>query len=224
VALAWVGLNYDWDWESAEASLKKAASLEPGGAEVLSYRSYLYEALGRLDEAIALTERATVLDPLRTNAYLGDLLFYAGRYEEAKAAINQALVLNPRLEGAHAKRSMILLAQGDAQQALREIAQEPSDWNKLTGEALIYHTLGRQEDSDGALAKLAETHRDDSQYQVAEIYAYRGESDKAFEWLERAYRERDPGLNQLKVDPLLKSLHQDRRYADLLKKMRLPAN
>ncbi len=224
VALAWVGLNYDWDWEGAEAALKKASSLEPGGAVVLSYRSYLYESLGRLDEAIALTEQATVLDPLRTNAYLGDLLFYEGRYEEAKAAINKALELNPRLEGAHAKRSMIFLAQGDAQQALQEIAQEPSEWNKLTGEALVYHALGRQEDSNAALSKLAETHRYDSQYQIAEIYAYRGESDKAFEWLERAYRERDPGLNQLKVDPLLKSLRQDRRYADLLKKMRLPMN
>jgi TolB-like protein/DNA-binding winged helix-turn-helix (wHTH) protein/Flp pilus assembly protein TadD len=224
VALAWVGLNYDWDWEGAEVALKKAAALEPGGAEVLSYRSYLYESLGRLDEAIALTEQATVLDPLRTNAYLGELLFYDGRYEEAKAALNKALALNPRLEGVRAKRSMILLAQGDAQQALQELAQEPSEWNKLTGEALVYRALGRQEDSNTALSNLAERHRYDSQYQIAEIYAYRGEPDKAFEWLERAYLERDPGLNQLKVDPFLQSLRQDRRYAELLKKMRLPLN
>ena len=224
VAVAWVALNYDWDWGVAETSLGKAALLEPGSVIVLSYRSYLYEALGRLDEAIALTERATVLDPLRTNAFLGDLLFYEGRYEEAKVAINKALTLNPQLEGAHTKKSMIFLAQGDAQQALREVVQEPSDWNKLTGEALVYHALGRKKDSDAALTKLAETHHDDSQYQIAEVYAYRGEADKAFEWLERAYRERDPGLNQLKVDPLLKGLHQDRRYADLLKTMRLPMN
>jgi mRNA-degrading endonuclease RelE of RelBE toxin-antitoxin system len=92
VALAWVALNYDWDWGVAETSLRKAAFLEPGSVIVLSYRSYLFEALGRLDEAIALSERATVLDPLRTNAYLEDLLFYEGRYEEAKVAINRLRV------------------------------------------------------------------------------------------------------------------------------------
>jgi hypothetical protein len=70
---------------------------------------------------------------------------------------------------------------------------------------------------------LIATHAEDSPYQIAEIYAYRGEVDRAFEWLQRSYLQRDPGLNQLKLDPMLKSLRGEPRFSDLLKKMRLPA-
>jgi hypothetical protein len=70
---------------------------------------------------------------------------------------------------------------------------------------------------------LIATHAEDSPYQIAEIHAYRGEVDQAFEWLQRSYLQRDPGLNQLKLDPLLKNLRGDPHYSDLLKKMQLPA-
>jgi TolB-like protein/DNA-binding winged helix-turn-helix (wHTH) protein/Flp pilus assembly protein TadD len=223
LALGWVKLDYAWDWDGADTALKKAADLQPGSALVLSYRAYLYECLGRLDEAIALTQEASILDPLRTNAYLGSLLLTAGRYDEAKASLEKALSMNQKLEGAHAKLGDILLAQGHAQAALAEMNAEPGEWERLTGQALVYHALGRSHDSDAALSKLIATHAEDSPYQVAEIYAYRGELDHAFEWLQRSYLQRDPGLNQLKLDPMLKSLRTDPRYADLLKKMRLPA-
>jgi hypothetical protein len=82
--------------------------------------------------------------------------------------------------------------------------------------------LGLTHDSDAALSRLIATHAGDSPYQIAEIYAYRGEADQAFAWLDRSYAQRDPGLNQLKLDPLLKKLRADLRYSDLLRKMRLP--
>jgi TolB-like protein/DNA-binding winged helix-turn-helix (wHTH) protein/Flp pilus assembly protein TadD len=223
LALGWVKLGYEWDWDGADAALKKAADLQPGSAVVLSYRAYLYECLGRLDEAIALTQEASVLDPLRTNAYLGSLLLTAGRYEEARASVEKALSMNQKLEGAHAKLGAILLAQGNAQAALAEINAEPGEWERLTGQALVYHALGRSYESDAALSKLIATHAQDSPYQVAEIYAYRGEVDQAFAWHKRSYLQRDPGLNQLKLDPMLKSLRSDPRYLGLLKKMRIPA-
>ena len=223
LALGWVKLDFEWDWDGADAALKKAADLQPGSALVLSYRAYLYECLGRLDEAIALTQEASVLDPLRTNAYLGSLLLTAGRYEEARASVEKALSMNQKLEGAHAKLAAILLAQGKAQAALAETNAEPGEWERLTAQALIYHALGRRHESDTALSQLIATHAEDSPYQVAEIYAYRGEVDQAFAWLKRSYLQRDPGLNQLKLDPMLKSLRGDPRYLDLLKKMRIPA-
>jgi tetratricopeptide (TPR) repeat protein len=223
LALGWVKLGYEWDWDGADAALKKAADLQPGSAVVLSYRAYLYECLGRLDEAIALTQEASILDPLRTNAYLGALLLTAGRYDEAKASVEKALSMNQKLEGAHARLGAILLAQGQAQAALAEMNAEPGEWEKLTGLALVYYALGRTHDSDAALSRLIATHAEDSPYQIAEIYAYRGEVDQAFAWLKRSYVKRDPGLNQLKLDPLLKNLRTDPRYFDLLKKMRLRA-
>ncbi len=223
LALGWVKLGYEWDWDGADAALKKAADLQPGSAVVLSYRAYLYECLGRLDEAIALTQEANILDPLRTNAYLGSLLLTAGRYDEARASVEKALSVNQKLEGARAKLGAILLAQGNAQAALAETNAEPGEWERLTGQALVYHALGRSQESDAALSKLIATHAEDSPYQLAEIYAYRGEVDQAFEWLQRSYLQRDPGLNQLKLDPMLKSLRADARFSDLLKKLRLPA-
>lgn len=222
LALGWVKLDYEWDWDGADAALKKAADLQPGSALVLSYRAYLYECLGRLDEAIALTQEASVLDPLRTNAYLGSLLLTAGRYDEARASLEKALSMNQKLEGAHAKLGAILLAQGQAQAALAEMDAESGEWERLTGQALVYHALGRSHESDAALSKLIATHAEDSPYQIAEIYAYRGEVDRAFGWLKRSYLQRDPGLNQLRLDPLLKSLRGDPRYLDLIKKMRIP--
>jgi len=221
VALAWVKIGYEWDWQGADEALKKAASLQPGSAEVLSYRAYLYECLGRLDEAIALTKEADALDPLRANAYLGSLLYTAGRYEEGTSAVRKALAINPKLEGSHFTLGLILLAQEHPYEALAEMEVEPGDWQRLTGEALAYHSLNRSHDSDAALAKLIATHAEDSPYQVAEIYAYRDEKDRAFEWLKQAYRKRDPGLNQLKLDPLLNTLRRDTRYLELMNKMKL---
>jgi DNA-binding winged helix-turn-helix (wHTH) protein len=139
----------------------------------------------------------------------------------AKAALQKALAINAQLEGAHGNLSKILLAEHQPQLALNEIQKESGEWERWTGEALVYHDLGRTQDSDAAVAKLITKHPADSPYQIAEIYAYRGQSDRAFEWLERAYQDRDPGLNQLKSDPLLNSLRKDPRYESLLKRMRL---
>jgi eukaryotic-like serine/threonine-protein kinase len=222
--LALVQIFSDWDWAGADASLKRAAELEPGSADVFRYRSYLSRSMGRLDEAVDLYRQAVALDPLRANSYLGlgYLLYCAGRYAEAQAVVNQGLQLNPQASNAHITLGKILLAQEQPQQALGEMEQERNDWGKLTGEVLAYHALGRQQDSDVALAHLVAAHTSDAAYQVAESYAYRGESDKAFQWLEHAYEQRDPGVLEVKIDPLLRSLRHDPRYTDLLKKLRLP--
>ena len=98
--------------------------------------------------------------------------------------------------------------------------------NQTTGrksrQAVVYHALGREQDSNAALAELIAKHDTDAAFQIAEVYAFRGQLDKSFEWLERAYKQRDPGLPGLKTDPLLKNVGRDPRFTELLKKMRLP--
>jgi len=224
LALGWIQMNYDWDWERAAASLKKAAELEPGSVEVLRYRSALYRILGRQDEAIELYRQVVSLDPLRARSYssLGAELYTAGQYDEALAMLHKALELNPQKEGDHVLCGLILLAQGHPQQALTEVELEPGEVWKPFGRALAYQALGRSQDSVTALNQLIIKHHQDSAYQIAEVYAYRGETDKAFEWLLRAYQQRDGGMLFVKGDPLLRSLHHDPRYADVLRKMRLP--
>jgi tetratricopeptide (TPR) repeat protein len=180
--------------------------------------------LGNLDQAIKLSEQVSALDPLRSNSYLalGQILYTAGRYDEASAMMHKALELNPQAAFAHDFLGKIYIAEGKPQQALAEIEKEPVDWEKLADRAFVYHALNREQDSNAALADLIAKHDTDSAYQIAQVYAFRGDSDKSFEWLERAYRQRDPGLPAIKIDPLLKNLRRDSRYSQLLHKMRLP--
>ena len=224
LALAKTQIYHDWDWDTANTCLTKAAALEPGSAEVFRVRSYLSRVLGNLDQAVKLYEQTVALDPLRANSHLGlgYVLYMAGRYDEAQAELQKALDLNPQAAFARGNLGKILIAKGKPQQALAEIEKEPTDWEKLTDQALVYHALGREQDSNAALAELTAKHDTDSAYQIAEAYAFRGEPGKSFEWLERAYKQRDSGLADIKVDPLMKTLRQDPRYAALLKKMRLP--
>jgi TolB-like protein/DNA-binding winged helix-turn-helix (wHTH) protein/Tfp pilus assembly protein PilF len=224
LALAMTQINCDWDWDAANISITKAAALEPGSVDVLRIRSYRSRILGNLDEAIKLYEPSVALDPLSANSYsrLGYLLYVVGRYDEAWATLQKALDLNPQAAAVHLTLDKILIAEGKPQQALVEIEREPSEWRKFTGLAVAYHALGREQDSNAVLAALIAKYRTDSAYQIAQVYAFRGESDKSFEWLEHAYQQRDPGLPEIKSNPLFKNLHHNPRYTELLKKMRLP--
>jgi TolB-like protein/DNA-binding winged helix-turn-helix (wHTH) protein len=225
LALARTQIDYDWDWDAANIDLAKAAALEPGSVEVFRIRSRLSWVSGDLDQAVKLAEQVAALEPLRSNSYLGlgHLLYLAGRYDEAQKELQKALDLNPQATFAHYTLGKILIAERKSQLALAEIEKEPGEWAKLTGQALAYHALGRGQDSTAALGALIAKYGTDGAYQIAQVYAYRGESDKSFEWLERAYKQRDPGLTDMKTDPLLKSLRHDPRYTEFLKKMHLPA-
>ena len=223
LAVAETQIYYDWDWESANACLTKAAALEPGSAEVLLVRSHLSRELGNLDVAIKLYKQVLELDPLRTDSHLGlgYMLYVAGRYDGAQAEVRKALDLNPRAALAHLTLGKVLIATGKPQLALAEVENETLEWGKLTGEALVYHALDREQDSTSAIAELIAKYRTDGAFQIAQAYSFRGETDKAFGWLERAYEQRDAGLPEVKTDPLFTNLHRDRRYTQLLKKLHL---
>src|SRR5882757_525731 len=225
LALANTQIDYDWDWDAANISLTIAVSLEPGNVEVFRLRSHLSRILGNLDQATRLYEQVVALDPLRPNSYSGleYLLYVGGRYEDAQAALQKALDLNPQATYVHLTMGEALIVEGKPQQALAEIEKEPIEWGKLTGQALAYHALGRGQDSNAALASLIEKYGSAGAFQIAQVYAYRGDSDRSFEWLERAYNQRDPGLPEIKTDPLFTNLRHDPRYTELFKKMRLPA-
>jgi TolB-like protein/DNA-binding winged helix-turn-helix (wHTH) protein len=224
LAMARTQNDYDWDWNATNTSLSKATALEPGSAEVIRLRSYLFRELGDLDQAIKLYEQAIALDPLRPDYHLGlgYLRYVAGQYDEAQPALQKALDLNPQAALVHVTLGKILIAKEKPEQALAEIQKEPNEWSRLAGQVLVYHALGRQQDSNAALAELVAKYSTDSAFQIAEGYAFRGQTDESFDWLERAFKQRDGGLPDIKIDPLLKTLRHDPRYKELLKKMRLP--
>jgi len=192
---------------------------------LLNRRAELQEMLGDIEKAIELQKQAIALDPLQASGYvlLGGYLYEAGRYEEANGVLQKALELNPQHAFIHAGLGIILLAQGHPQEALAEIQQETADSVRLQDEALAYYDLGRRQESDATLRELIAAYANDSAFQIAEVYAYRGEVDKAIQWLDRAYQQHDSGLTDLKSDPLFKGLHQNPRYIELLKKMRPPS-
>ena len=217
-------MEYDLDYEGAEAALNKASALEPGNTDLVSFRANLEEMRGRLDEAIALRKQTVALDPLCASCYLflGNDLYTSGQYDEANRILQKALEVNPQQGFIHLVLGQILLAQGRPQQALAEMQKEPNEAVRLTGEAFAYHSLGRRKDSDAALKELIAKYGSWSAYQIAEVYAYRGENDKAMEWLERAYQQHDSGTAFAKADELFKGLRRNPRFLALLKKMQIP--
>jgi tetratricopeptide (TPR) repeat protein len=222
--LGWIKRSYDWDWIGADAAYKRALELEPANGNAVRGAASLAAALGRFDEAIKLDHRAIELDPLRISTYnnLGRHYYYAGRWQEAEAALRKALELNPQYPTVHLLLGRIYLAQSESQEALAEMQKEPEPVYGGYGLALAYHAAGKTKEADAALVEYIEKFQNDAAFQIAEIYAFRGETDKAFEWLERAYKQRDGGLAEIKGDPLLRNLERDPRYPAFLKKMKLP--
>lgn len=218
---SWVESNC----REAETSLKRAIDLAPGDPDNLGLSAWLAMCQGRAEEAVGLWKQELLLDPLRPDEYLflAQSLRDVGRCEEARGALAKALDLNPnQISMIHEVGGEIYLAQGRLQEALTEIEKEPAGLFRDLGEALAYHPLGRRQESDAALARMISQHPGDGAYQIAQVYAYRGEVDQAFEWLNRAYVQHDPGLMWFKTDLKLKSLRSDLRYAKLLKLLGLP--
>ena len=180
--------------------------------------------LGRLDEALQLTRRAVDLDPLNVHGWegLGEIEFRGGKLDEAEADLKKAHELRPDYFLSSVFLSEIYVMQGRPQNALPEIERVGYDPIRTFLHAIAYHALGRKKESDAALRELIAKYQAIDPYLIAEVYAFRNQSDEAFEWLDRAYANHDDGLIHTKVDPLLKSLRNDPRFAALLKKLKLP--
>ncbi len=214
----------DFDWTGADASFRRAVELEPGNPETLWLAAFSVTILGRLDEALQLTRRAVELDPLNARSWegVGEIEFREGKLDEAEADLKKAHELRPDDFLSSTFLSEIYVMQGRPQDALPEIERVRVDPVRAFLYAIAYHALGREKESDTALRELIAKYQAIDPYLIAEIYAFRNQSDEAFEWLDRAYAKRVDGLIATKVDPLLKSLHNDPRFAALLKQLNLP--
>ena len=214
----------DWDWMGANASLQRALALDPGNPAVLFGASGLAGSLGHFEEALELVRRSIALDPLNaaTRESLAQVCWAMGRQDEAEANFKKALELNPGLPGDHEWLGLVYLTQGRVQDALAEIEREPIAAFRLQGQAVAYYALGRKKESDTALSELIAKYQTTAAVQIADVYAFRKEPDKAFEWLDRAYVQHDGGVASTKWDPLLKNLRGYPRYIAFLKKLRLP--
>jgi tetratricopeptide (TPR) repeat protein len=217
----WIQMIHEWDWRGAGASFRRALELAPGNAVVLRRTGVFESSQGRIEAAIEFYRRALEQDPLDSHTYnnIGLAFYEVDRHREAESAHRKALELAPQRAGSHEHISMTLIAQGRGEEALAEASLEPDEATRLRALAIVQNVLGNRGESDKDLQELIDKHADVCAWDVAEVHAARGEVDAAFRWLERAYAQRDGGLSSVKSSPLLRSLHDEPRWAAFLNKM-----
>jgi len=223
-ALGWVRFFTEWKFAEGLSELKRAKELSPANPTANDLLARVIVYLGRLGEAEKQGRQAVESDPLAYAAQnnLARILWYEGKLDEADAVARKAAKLQPT--GAASRRWQVLVAiqRGDNETALREAQSEPDESYRRFEIALAQYARGDRKAADAALADLIANGRG-LDYQVAQVYAVRGEKEKAFEWLQIAFDNHDTGMLALLVDPLLRSLSDDPRYKNLLARMAFPA-
>ena len=221
-AMGAVHMYYDWDWIAAESSIRRALRLAPEDGRLSVGAATLLHNLGHRSEAEALVRQALLLDPLNVDAHLAysRLLAMGERLSEAESACRTAIELGPQRALVHYCLSDILLRQGRIDDALGEARREVHAAFGLQAVALAQLARGREPAAGSALRQLMRKHADVAAYQIAQVYAKKGDPDRAFAWLERARAQHDAGLPSMQIDPLLRGLHGDPRWKRLLTAMR----
>ena len=223
-ALGWVRAFTEWKFAEGLSELQRAKELSPANPTANDLLARVIVYTGRMEEAERQARQAVELDPLSaaTQFTLGRVLFYAGKLDEAYAAGRKMAELYPSASSSHRWQVLVAVQRGDGETALREAQLEPDDSIRPFQLALAQYVRGDRKAADAALADLIANSRDGLAYQVSQVYAVRGEVDKAFEWLQIAFDNHDGGMPSLLVDPLLRSLRDDPRYKNLLAKLGLP--
>jgi TolB-like protein/lipoprotein NlpI len=208
------------DLSGAAKHYERALALDPTNLDVLYNAAAFLAYLGRLDEALALDEALVRRDPVNVTTifYLGIYQRCASRYDAAIASSRMVLSLNPGRGQAHYQLGVALLLKGDASGALAEMEQEINAW-RLIGLPMVYHALGRKAESDQALAEEIRQNEKEDPENIAYIYAFRGEADKAFEWLDKAIEYHDPGIADIVTDNLFDHIRNDPRWLPFLRKI-----
>ena len=223
-ALGWVRFFSEWKFAEGLAELKRARELAPANptANDLLARVLIY--VNQIAEAEKLARQAIELDPLAflARGNLARILLAEGKLEEADAEARKSAELQPAGAGNHRWQVVAAVLRGDGEEALREAQLEPNEGYHRFELALAYYARGDRAAADTALADMVANDRNLLAYQIAEVYAWRGETDKAFEWLQISYDNHDTGLLSLLIDPLMRGLRSDPRYKIMVEKVGLP--
>jgi TolB-like protein/Flp pilus assembly protein TadD len=213
-----IAARFDGDFVTAAKLFERALALQPSNSTIVGNAANLAYLVGRLDTAIALQKYTNARDPLSGIGHenLGIFYVHAGRPDEALAELHAALSLNPKQLLAYSWISRALLLKDDPKAALTAIQQEPEDELRLAGLAMASYALRQKADSDAALAELIKRGEDAS---VASVLAFRGEPNRAFEWLEKAASKNELQDNSIATDPDFANLRRDARWLPFLRKI-----
>jgi serine/threonine-protein kinase len=223
-ALGWVRFFVDWKFAEGLNELERAKELSPANPTANDLLARVIVYVGRFDDAESQARYAVEIDPLSVSAWfnLARVLFNAGKLDEAEAAGRKVPELQPTASSSHRFQALVAVQQRDGEAVLREANLEPDENFHRFELTLGYYLRGDHKKADATLADLIAHAHDRLAYQIAEVYAVRGENDKAFEWLQMAFDQRDGGTLSLLVDPLLQGLRSDARYKNLVTKLGMP--
>jgi len=223
-ALGWVRFFVEWKFAEGLEELRRAKELSPANPTANDLLGRVLPYLGKLDEAEAQARQAVELDPLGfTQNNLARILWFKGKNDEADKVARRVAELQPTAASSRRWQVLIAVQRGDGEAALREAQSEPDEGYRRFLIALAHYVRGDRNAADAALSDLIQYGRDTLAYQIAEVYAVRGDTDKAFEWLQISYDNHDTGTLAILVDPLLHGLRDDPRYKALVAKMNFPA-
>jgi len=228
-SLGVVRFQYEWDWAGAESSFRRSIELNPNYASSHHMYADLLKAMGRLEEAHSEIRAAQDLDPLSLSIStgVGHVLYLSRQYDAAIAQYQRALELDPDFVLAHLWFGRPYLEKQMFPEAIAELEKAVA----LSGESTIslavlghaYASAGRKEAAEAILDKLRRRSEERyvPSYWIGLVYTGLGDADRAFEWLDRAFRERSSWLAWTKVEPRFDSLRPDPRFGALLQKMGL---
>jgi TolB-like protein/Flp pilus assembly protein TadD len=214
----------DFDWTGAEAEYRRALQLAPNSAQAQFLLGFVSAALGQNRQAVALTRKALVADPRHGNWYV-HLSYYLAALDQldaAQQAVTAATALQPGAAVAHAQRAMVEILRGDAKAVLAAAQQETDPTWRAVALALATQIGPDRAAAEAALKTLIAKDAAAAPYQIAQAYALRRDPNAVFQWLDRAWTSRDPGIQYLLYDPLVLSYRDDPRFAASCNKVGLP--
>jgi len=227
MATAWASLAYlkrqEWDLDGAKIAIEKALQLEPNNALVLGTAATLAGTFGQLQTSIELFEKNVRLDPMGLSGHraLGTRYAYAGRYDESLESFNRVIAINPDYPYIHMTIGRTYLWKGDPETALIEIDKHRSapryDFHKVR----ILSAMGREAEAQIIINRLLKSSALQNPGVMGIVYAWRGENDLAFEWLEKDYLVRPANFSFFLINPWFKNLEGDPRYPVFLEKIGL---
>lgn len=224
-ARGYVLQNADFNWGGAQAEYRRAVRLAPRDPDMQFFLGSILATTGQVQEAIALTRRALAADPLRANWYSWLAMYLSAdhRLDEAEQAIRKAIELQPTAASYHEELAIILIQRGEAHAALEAAQQEPAGVWQEVALALARQVGPNRSAAEAALNTLIGKDGQGAPYQIAEVYALRGDANATFRWLDRAWSDRDPGISYILYDPFILRFKDDPRFAAFCHKVGLPA-
>jgi serine/threonine-protein kinase len=211
----------EFDVRGAEPEYQRAVELSPQDSRATQSLANVTANLGRVDEAVKLTGRAIVLDPLRSESRFNQavLLIVLKRYDEAEAELRKAMELQPKAAQNYLWLASIAIFRGSPDLAVKLAEQETDSFWRTYGLALAHFSNGDRAQADLQLKTLIDGNAGDAGSQIASVYALRRESDQVFRWLDHGWETRDPGVMELRINPFLLAYAEDPRFAAFARKI-----